>query len=322
MLGFVEYTLIVRSVFVRLNMKSSELEYVELMEKIPIRCRIISLENSSPHWHPEYEVFFVLRGGVTISCEESNLRLEAGDIFLFNSREIHSIILPDERNLCLVLQISPQVFSGIYKTSFRFSLNTKANLPDNIIQRFRSDLARIGLLIHEKPDGYQFFIKSFLFSFIGNLFNHLRYTVDTCEQNENSYKHLEDFDMIKQYIKQHFMEDVSIEQICHDLALSRAKFYRILKGIDSYKNLINYYRVENAKNLLRNTETSISYISYNSGFESNSSFYRIFKETTGLSPGKYRDHPLQKTVPIGIQGYMDYTVSDAITILKKYYNAI
>ena len=44
-------------------------------------CRVVSIENSSPHWHHEYESFFVLRGGVTVHCEDSEWRLEAGNIF-------------------------------------------------------------------------------------------------------------------------------------------------------------------------------------------------------------------------------------------------
>ena len=58
----------------------------------------------------------------------------------------------------------------------------------------------------------------------------------------------------------------------------------------TFCDLINDYRVKHAKSLLEKTDekTSLEEIALLSGFNGTSSFYRIFKEKTDLTPGKYR----------------------------------
>jgi AraC-like DNA-binding protein len=302
-------------------MQLSELEYVERTAQVPLNCRVVSIENSSPHWHYEYEVFFVLRGGVAVHGEETEWRLGAGDIFLFNACEIHSINQPEPGNLCLVLQFSVDIFADVYKSNFRFELNTRSpiGIPGEAADIFRRDLAHIGLLMYEQSNGYQYFIKSRLYNFIGSLFKYLRYQVNPLTQPPVDDR-LKDFDAIKKYIRQRFAVEINIEEMCDDLAMSRAKLYRVLKesGTESYKTLVNYYRVEHAKELLRNTDSSIQYIASASGFESDSSFYRVFKELTSVSPSRYRERPAVRDIPLGVQGYVSYSMPQALTILRGY----
>jgi AraC-like DNA-binding protein len=59
----------------------------------------------------------------------------------------------------------------------------------------------------------------------------------------------------------------------------------------SFADFINNYRIKYAKNILHDKKQiniSISEIGYMSGFLSESSFYRVFKDKVGVSPGSYR----------------------------------
>jgi AraC-like DNA-binding protein len=63
----------------------------------------------------------------------------------------------------------------------------------------------------------------------------------------------------------------------------------------SYKEYINYYRVEHASGLLRTGDKkryTMYSIAFESGFNSESSFYKIFKEHTGLTPKQFQDNGL------------------------------
>jgi len=293
-----------------------ELEYVKRTAQTPLTCRIVSMENSSPHWHYEYEAFLVLRGSVSVHCEADTQRLSDGDIYLFNPSEIHSINQPEPNNLCLVLQFHPNIYSDIYDTKFRFELNTCKSMPLESIDIFRQIMAQIGILLHEKPNGYPFYVRARLFDFIGAMFKYLKYHV---QQGWEQPIDIEDFDKIKRYIKQRFAEDISQTQMCRDLGLSRATLHRQLKkaGASSYKVLINYYRIEHAKSMLRTTTTAIPYIASESGFASESSFYRVFKELTSVSPNQYRESPQTKPSSLGIQGYSSFSESEAISLLRE-----
>ncbi len=56
----------------------------------------------------------------------------------------------------------------------------------------------------------------------------------------------------------------------------------------SVPQLLNTYRVEDAKHLLKETEADVIIISEESGFNSIATFNRVFKEIVGISPTEYR----------------------------------
>jgi AraC-like DNA-binding protein len=302
-------------------MSHGELEYVEKIEGLPIMCRVVCLESSSPHWHHEYEALLALRGGVSVKCAESLHSLEAGDIMLVNSREIHSISAPREGCLCMVLQFSPALLSDIYTKVFRFFLNTREETMTNeTVAIFRRDLSQIALLLIEKPDGYQFLVKGHLFNFIGSMFRFLKYSINDGDEKDSIDLTLDEFDTVRKYIMANFMKEISIDQLCRDTAMSRAKLYRVLKsaGADSCKALVDYYRVEAAKSLLLNADVPVQLIAQSCGFESDSAFHRVFKKLAGATPSAFRKEPQSRDMPIGIQGYADYSEPEAVSLLRKY----
>jgi AraC-like DNA-binding protein len=65
----------------------------------------------------------------------------------------------------------------------------------------------------------------------------------------------------------------------------------------SFYDLINSYRIEEAKSLLRNDDgqrRKMLDIALSVGFSSQSTFYHQFKKLTGVTPSMYREHPLQQ----------------------------
>jgi AraC-like DNA-binding protein len=99
--------------------------------------------------------------------------------------------------------------------------------------------------------------------------------------------------------------DLRLSDVALMLGSNRSYLSRLINDEmgTNFCELINDYRVKHAKSLLENSneEISLDEIGSLSGFNSTSSFYRIFKEKTGLSPGKYRQNCLnQKTRTISI----------------------
>ncbi len=56
----------------------------------------------------------------------------------------------------------------------------------------------------------------------------------------------------------------------------------------SFRKLLNDHRVDEAKQLLRDSNMQITQISFDVGFNSLASFNRVFKDTTGVSPTEFR----------------------------------
>ena len=92
------------------------------------------------------------------------------------------------------------------------------------------------------------------------------------------------------YINEHFTEQLDLKYLSHLSALSVSQFIRRFKS--SYGSTpINYQlelRFNEASRLLRESNLSISEISYWSGFESSAYFATAFKRKYAMSPREYR----------------------------------
>jgi len=97
---------------------------------------------------------------------------------------------------------------------------------------------------------------------------------------------------VKRHIDSHFQEPITLEDLAE--AAHQNKFYvahafRESFGVSPIRYLTER-RVEESKNLLRNTNYPIGEVSAMSGFSSISVFSQTFKRTTHMSPSQYRKH--------------------------------
>lgn len=61
----------------------------------------------------------------------------------------------------------------------------------------------------------------------------------------------------------------------------------------NYSNFINFYRINEAKRLLLETNLSVNEVMYESGFNSKSPFYTAFSKHTGMSPKQFKEFSIQ-----------------------------
>jgi len=92
------------------------------------------------------------------------------------------------------------------------------------------------------------------------------------------------------YLMAHLSEDLSIQSLSKNLGVSKSKLYHHFSiyydtGIADH---IRHLRIEKAKQLLNDTEMSVTDISSAVGFTDYNYFCRIFKKEAGISAKKYR----------------------------------
>jgi AraC-like DNA-binding protein len=96
----------------------------------------------------------------------------------------------------------------------------------------------------------------------------------------------------KQFIRDHFTEDLSLRLISDHVNTSRFYFckqFRKTTGL-SLTEFISRTRIEKAKTLLLNHNLRVSEIAFEIGFQSLTHFNRAFKKITRQSPTTYRGH--------------------------------
>ena len=108
------------------------------------------------------------------------------------------------------------------------------------------------------------------------------------EQNMNPYsRHMR---IIKDYIGSHYMQPISMDELCALEGLTPQHICRIFKQCVRMRpsEYILNVRISHAKEMLLHTSHSISEIAYWCGFENNNYFWKKFRDITGYAPGEYR----------------------------------
>jgi AraC-like DNA-binding protein/ligand-binding sensor protein len=94
----------------------------------------------------------------------------------------------------------------------------------------------------------------------------------------------------ERYIYEHYSRKISLKEIATASGLSAPYFSTIFKEEmgENLSTYLNRLRVEKACRLLVESSLTLSEIAGSCGFEDQSWFSKIFKNFTGISPGKYR----------------------------------
>ena len=167
-------------------------ETVSSNQTFPVNVFVAPIENSTFHWHNEYEMIGILKGTINIRVSSESITLNEGDIFLVNSRVIHAIrCIEDEKNLCMILQMSPELFTSEENenSDIRFYLDStqKDEEPERGFAYFYRNLAQ---LVYEslKEDSHSpFRIRAQVCAMIADLFDYVIYDVrfrDPVSQNQ------------------------------------------------------------------------------------------------------------------------------------------
>jgi AraC-like DNA-binding protein/ligand-binding sensor protein len=95
----------------------------------------------------------------------------------------------------------------------------------------------------------------------------------------------------KAYIQEHQTEHLSLGQVSkavHSSPFYFCKMFKKATGIN-FTDYLSRIRIERAKNLLLNANLRVSEIAFEVGFQSLTHFNRVFKNTVGHSPTRYRE---------------------------------
>ncbi|MDR1650390.1 MAG: DNA-binding response regulator [Synergistaceae bacterium] len=107
------------------------------------------------------------------------------------------------------------------------------------------------------------------------------------------------------HIDYHFGENISLKSVAGAVSLSSYYFSRLFKkevGVN-FSQYILHKRLEEAKRMLGEPDSSITDISALVGFQEHNYFCRIFKKFTGITPSEYRKRlALQKEERENVKG--------------------
>lgn len=138
---------------------------------------------------------------------------------------------------------------------------------------------------------YAFYFFFFVVLFVGE--TNLKIHTPIVEDQDFEVKENEIEEWLQIFIeRQCFLDsDLTLQKVSEELNLPKYKLTLYIRnlGYSSFYSFVNYYRVEKGKELLEKLPPShvVESIADACGFSSRSTFFRVFKEFTGTTPGKY-----------------------------------
>lgn len=247
------------------------------------------------HYHPEIELVFVNGGAGKRQIGSHISYYTDGDLILIGSNLPHCGFTDDHTGNKneTVIQLKPY-FLG----------NDFLNLPETksiqeLFQQAKGGIAFggetkkiIGDRIEAMENQLPF---ERLLSIIGIL-KELEHSKDFKILNAEGFSmetQVQDNDrinMVFNYVKDHFQEQISLEEVASMASMTVPSFCRYFKKITkkTFTRFVNEYRVVHASKLLAEKPIGISDICFESGFNNFSHFNKLFKEFTGKSASQYR----------------------------------
>lgn len=93
-----------------------------------------------------------------------------------------------------------------------------------------------------------------------------------------------------QYINTKYCESIMVQQIADHCGVDRAYLSKIFKYAtgNTLQEYLIQFRIKRAKQLLKDTDLSVKYVSYSVGYNDPFTFSKVFKKQEGVSPSVWR----------------------------------
>ncbi|MFT6303714.1 MAG: AraC-like DNA-binding protein, partial [Pseudomonadales bacterium] len=99
-------------------------------------------------------------------------------------------------------------------------------------------------------------------------------------------------DLVTQYISENFSQEITLTDMATKVGMNDSAFSRFFAKAtgNSFNRFVNRVRISKACELLFETETPITAICYETGFNNIANFNRRFRELKDGTPREYRKH--------------------------------
>ncbi len=247
------------------------------------------------HWHEHIEFLYFTAGKAMIECNSVPLTVQAGELVVVNSNDLHyGISLSDNLSYyTLIADISMLHSQSVdaVETKFITPITQNRILFMNKISNDDDINHCMVSLIREweaKELGYELSIKSYLYRILTILLRKYVANILTLNDYNVRLKNLERYAPI--LIDEHYNKELSVELLAGMAGLSRFHFSRLFKELTdrTITGYINLIRVNKSAYLLRNTRMNISEIALSTGFNDIYYFSRIFKKYKKVPPSDLR----------------------------------
>lgn len=256
-------------------------------------------EDYPAHWHTTPEIIMPTENIYTVECYNQIITLREGDIILICPGCIHTLYAPEKgRRIIFQADINPLRFMKEIETLVTIISPLIVITPED----FPSIYDKVKSLLLEIKNEYLSSSTSFskvsiysktleIITLIGRSRAAAGMETPSPDAPRNQEEYIEKFIEICNYISAHCSDELNLEAVASMSGFSKFYFSRLFKQFTnvSFYKYVNQKRIEKAAEMLTEPNISITNVALSCGFESLSSFIRMFKIVKGCTPTEFRN---------------------------------
>ncbi len=252
------------------------------------RCGI---EDCAPGhcWGPavrdHFLIHYVLRGKGTFTINGRTYKLEKGQGFLIPP----NVVTQYQADGIDPWSYSWVGFNGLKAESYLSRANLSLENPIFVYDRddFVKDLFLKMVATKNLEKTREIYLLGYLYIFLGRMMDiaEENHAFETKEDRKEAY-----IKKAIEYIEMNYYRKISVSEMCRHVGMDRSYVYSVFKeylNVSPQEYLIKY-RMDKARELLKNMQLSIGDVSRSVGYEDALLFSRMFKKINGMSPKNYR----------------------------------
>ncbi|HAN44100.1 MAG TPA: hypothetical protein DCP97_01780 [Ruminococcaceae bacterium] len=246
------------------------------------------------HWHTGIEIIYTIKSSYFVAIRNKCVKMEPNDILIIPAGELHSPSAPEEYGERFLLQIDCSFLS--FHKEMRSIINLLKPyyiIKHNDCAELANELSALIIMIWHEYTAEHRFYQTQIYSLIEQFFVRIGRSNLIFNQAANaniSNSSMEIFINVCNYINSNFALNPTLEQVAGIIGYSKSNFCRFFKQYSgkSYYDYLLGVKISHADALLNTTEKKISDIALECGFNSISTFNRVFGRFHGCSPTEYR----------------------------------
>lgn len=254
--------------------------------KYPIIFNRVAFPRHTIHpganWHENLELMHLVAGNGAFLLGQSHVYAEAGDTLVINTNELHTIYSTEQgcvyyylvADTCLCAELDISVSDSLFAPRIRDPFVTE-QFARMIREREQQDIL------------WQASVKAELSRLLVYLYRNYRIERTSAPGLEENRK----LGLVKQaisYLSQHYLEKVTLDDLCEKMGFSKYYFCRMFREITGYSviDYVNFLRCNHARLLLDSGEHTVSECAYLCGFCSPSYFSKQYQKHIGKLPSR------------------------------------
>lgn len=255
-------------------------------------------EDYPAHWHTNPEIIMPTENIYTVECYNQIITLREGDIILICPGCIHTLYAQEKgRRIIFQADINPLRFMKEIETLVTIISPLIVITPED----FPSIYNKVKSLLLEIENEYlssssfsevSIYSKTLeIITLIGRSRAAAGMETPSPDAPRKQEEYIEKFIEICNYISAHCSDELNLEAVASMSGFSKFYFSRLFKQFTnvSFYKYVNQKRIEKAAEMLTEPNISITNVALSCGFESLSSFIRMFKIVKGCTPTEFRN---------------------------------